>query len=398
MEVLCQLSPGEENQREQIDLVLSMHIPWRRIGYSEAYLPLLQKAEALAEELGESKKRLMIRSALGVYYIMRGGDPQLGWTFLESCLDHPELLQDDQVLIPVGSDLCLASHISGDYQRINQVAPTIIGLIERCRTQAEFYGKGINPYSQVLSIWGQSTGACGDFEQGRELCEKALSFALEINHPTTLVVVEIYYGGLFILKGDGPGIVKHFQEAIRYAEETQTVGALGFEWAFLGWGHCIMGQVRTGLDFAKKGLRIHQDLGLPYFLSACHLCCGMIHFELEELEEAQTHFEQGLQSALQNRERGFQAFTSLYLGWVKARKDPTQIKAAEEHIRQGITLYEELGLRAFYPVGYMILGAVYAESGRSEEALEPLKKAEAMFEEMGMDYYLGRTREILGKL
>ncbi len=95
MEVLCQLPPGEENQKEQIDLVLSMQIPWRRIGFAKDYLPLLQKAEALAEELGEDKKRLMIRSVLGLHYIYKGGDPQLGWTFLENCLDYPEILQED---------------------------------------------------------------------------------------------------------------------------------------------------------------------------------------------------------------------------------------------------------------------------------------------------------------
>jgi hypothetical protein len=94
----------------------------------------------------------------------------------------------------------------------------------------------------------------------------------------------------------------------------------------------------------------------------------------------------------------FQAVLKLYLGWVIARKDPTQIEAAEDFIRQGIIQLEELGIKAYYSTGYMILGAVYAESGRPEEALEPLKKAEAMFEEMGMEYYLDRTREILGKL
>ncbi len=38
MEILGQLPPSEENQREQIGLVLSMQIPWRRIGYSEETL------------------------------------------------------------------------------------------------------------------------------------------------------------------------------------------------------------------------------------------------------------------------------------------------------------------------------------------------------------------------
>jgi tetratricopeptide (TPR) repeat protein len=185
---------------------------------------------------------------------------------------------------------------------------------------------------------------------------------------------------------------------MRYAEESQVTVIQGYGRALRGLAHCLMGEFRTGLDLAEKGLRMHQDLGLPYFISLCHFCCGLAHFELGELEEAQTHFELGLQSALQNQEKANQAIIRLYLGWVMARMDPKQVEAAVEYIHQGITLYEELGFRACYPVAYMILGAVYAESGRPEEAQEHLKKAEAMFQEMGMDYYLGRTREIMGKL
>ena len=94
LEVLCQLPPTEENQREQIALVLSMGIPWGRIGFSEDYLPLLQKAEALAEALGDDKKSMYLRSALGIYFISRGGDPKLGWKYLEACADDSEIIQD----------------------------------------------------------------------------------------------------------------------------------------------------------------------------------------------------------------------------------------------------------------------------------------------------------------
>jgi tetratricopeptide (TPR) repeat protein len=239
---------------------------------------------------------------------------------------------------------------------------------------------------------------CGNFDQGQKLCEQALSFALKINHLPTLAYVEMCYGGVLLLKGDGRNAVKHIQGAISYAEESQTVVLLGVLWTFMGRAHCLMEQFRTGMDLAEKGLGMHQNLGLPFFLSACHVICGFVHFELGELEEAQTYYELGLQSALQNQEKANQAIIRLFLGWVMAGKDPLQIEAAEEVIRQGITQLEELGIRAYYPVGEMIQGAVFAESGRPEEALEPLKKAEALFEEMGMDYGLGRTREILGKL
>ena len=62
MQVLSQLPLTDANKREQIDLVLSMQVPWRRIGYSEDYLPTLRRREAFAEELGDEKKRVHIRS------------------------------------------------------------------------------------------------------------------------------------------------------------------------------------------------------------------------------------------------------------------------------------------------------------------------------------------------
>ena len=94
----------------------------------------------------------------------------------------------------------------------------------------------------------------------------------------------------------------------------------------------------------------------------------------------------------------WQGLSRIWLGRVVAKTDPTQIEAAEQHILQGISLLEELGIAAFYCLGYLWLGEVYAESGRREEALENLKKAEAMFQEMGMDYWLGKAQEALARL
>ena len=41
---------------------------------------------------------------------------------------------------------------------------------------------------------------------------------------------------------------------------------------------------------------------------------------------------------------------------------------------------------------------IYADTGRKEKALESLKEAETAFREMGMDYWLRRTQEVLKRL
>ena len=35
------------------------------------------------------------------------------------------------------------------------------------------------------------------------------------------------------------------------------------------------------------------------------------------------------------------------------------------------------------------------DAGQKEKAIEKLKKAESLYQEMGMDYWLNRTREVL---
>ena len=71
---------------------------------------------------------------------------------------------------------------------------------------------------------------------------------------------------------------------------------------------------------------------------------------------------------------------------------------AEECILQGIKICNELKIKPFSAQGYLFLGELYADSNKREKARENLKKAEGMFREMAMDYWLTRTEEVMGSL
>ena len=395
MGVLLKLPPAEENKKEQIKLVLSMSVPMRRIGYTEDYLPWLQKAEALAEELEDDRSRLFIRNRLGGYYIFKGGNSKLGWEYLESCREHPELIQDIEFVVSNGYELCSYSLILGNYQRVDRIAPTIIGLIENSQTQAEFHEKPYNPYSQIIAMWGFATGFLGHFDKGERLLEKALSFAEEINHRASLGSVQCLYGILLAFKGDGLSSIKMMKKAIKNYEASQTMVFVGQAWTWLGYGHWLIGDYGTALEFAEKGLKIHNDLDLPLSRSVSHWFCGLAHYSLGNLEEAGVQAEQALKYSLANNEKQHQGTSWRLKGMVLAKADPGQFETAVEHIRRANTIHEEVGILPWSGCGYFSLGEVYAESGRKEEALENLKKAETLFEQMGMNYWLGKTREVL---
>ena len=68
------------------------------------------------------------------------------------------------------------------------------------------------------------------------------------------------------------------------------------------------------------------------------------------------------------------------------------------HIQKGIQILERAKAKPAIAQGYLYSGELYLDHQENENALENLKKAEIMFTEMEMDFWLNRTREFLARL
>ena len=397
MEVLTQMNQSAENKREQIDLVLSMRGPMARIGDAVDYLPMLQKAERLAQESSEVTKLLQIRSALGVFYIYRGGNPQLGWRYLEECLEHEDMLENVILMVPIGFDLCTSSLLSGDWKRVNHIAPIIIDLIERSRTQSQFYDRNMSVYVCIFAHFAISTIGCGDIAQGERLFAKSYSIAQEINNLASRAYVE-WAQGIMLCFLDAEKAIGQLELAIQYLEESQNLLLQGVSWCWLGYAHCLLGDAKTGIDLIGKGFKLHTDLGVPYWQSFCHLFYSTAFFELGDTKMALMHAESAVQHAQKNNEKQVEGLSRAWLGRVMAKIEPAQPEAAEQVILQGIQQLEELGILTQSAMAHMWLGQINAEAGKREEALRTLKKVESMCREMGMKYWLGKATDALARL
>ena len=108
--------------------------------------------------------------------------------------------------------------------------------------------------------------------------------------------------------------------------------------------------------------------------------------------------EESLKLAQDANERVQEARSSIYLGKILGRANKLQYGEAEEHIVQGLRISDELKLKPILAGAYLHLGELYGDMGQAKKALETLKKAEGMFQEMGIDYWLRRTQEVLDKV
>jgi len=143
----------------------------------------------------------------------------------------------------------------------------------------------------------------------------------------------------------------------------------------------------------EKGLKMQMDIG--YHISFIHWFLSFVYSDLGNFNEAKVHAEQAVNLAQTSHQKYFEGCSLLQLGRTLGKMEGSQFNKAEEHILKGMKILDELGTKPFYAQGHLFLGELYASAGQKEKALETLKKAQVMFQEIGMDYWLARTRKLL---
>jgi len=397
--VLNKLPETEENNKLGIELRLLIAYPMTILGFPENSLDILQEGERLSKEFCDSRSLAKFYGWIGFYHSIKG-QPDLGMEYSESCFREAEKVKDIDLMASTAISLCGAYHFRGEhYTEMINVSSIVIALLEETRKQYESFGT-VNPYSMMHSYYSIAMDMMGDFKSGKKSYEKGLDFALEIKDLNALSLLELDEGlCLVIHKGDGENGIKLLQNAIRYCEEGQMLIILGMAWMGLGWGHYLLGKLETALDHVEKGLKIHSEAGLSYFLMSLYYCAlSMIHCDSGDLKMAQSDAEEALRLSQDNHEKWPEGLSRVLLGRTIGKGRKSQYAKAEEYILQGTNIFNEVQLKPLASQGYLYLGELHADNGQKEKALENLKKAEGMMQEMGMGYWLRRTQEVLERL
>ncbi|HUU63295.1 MAG TPA: adenylate/guanylate cyclase domain-containing protein [Dehalococcoidia bacterium] len=395
--VLNNMPQTDENKVNGINVRLILALVMQGLGYPEDSLQILQEGEKLSKDLGDERNLIIFHSNIGMCYTNKG-DLTQGIKYTENAYQGAEKLDEIELLAPIGVDLCVAYFWAGEFSQIAEVASKVIASLEKTSRESEYFGKPFNPYCALLALRGSALGYLGNFEEGEALCDKALRFSHDIANVVTIAFVEIYYSTLYAIKGDGRNGVQHAKIAVKYGEETGILTILAPAWYVLGWGYFLQEELETAIEYMQKGLEIQLSAGISPNLSSFYSALGLYYIESGDRENAIDCGKRALKLSCDNYERKNEALSKIHMGRILSKADISQGSAAEKYILEGIKIDEELKVKPGCSWGYLYLGELYADMGQREKALETLKKAEGMFREMGMDYWLRRTQEVLGRV
>jgi class 3 adenylate cyclase/tetratricopeptide (TPR) repeat protein len=386
---------NKEKKKDLLDIILLMRIPMALLGYPEGSFRFLMQGEGLAKEIGDTKPLASIHSMLGNYYTQTG-DYLTAIRYTEEGFEETLKAQDIDLMVPLGFPLCSTYHGLGQYKKIIDKMPEVIYLIEKRGRESEFFAISMNPYSCMCSFCGVAFAGLGRFEEGKAFMEKALSNALRTGDPATLGMTQVFYGLFFYSSnGDYTSAKVHFEEGIFYCEEAKWTWGVALALCLLGHVHLFLGDPETGRKKVEKGLHIWAETGVVQAISVGHGIMGDISLALDDLDNAQTSWEEALRLSCKNSEKGYEGLALVGLGKVLGKKEPRQKEKAEECFLAGLAIFHDLQMKPSYAQGLMFLGEFYLDRGNKEKALENLNEAEALFQEMGMDYWLDKTRTLL---
>jgi predicted ATPase len=403
-----QIPISKEIKKEKLQLILLMSLPLRLLGFPEDSLEIFKEGESISNELEDIISTTILEARMAVCYSHQGIHSD-ALRYAESAFEKASEIQNVDLIAPVGLNLCNSysnrapvglnlcnSYLnSGHIYKIVDVAPGIIKLIEKEKREPDFFNMPMNVYSAFCVYMGFGSGWLGHFKQGETFCEKGLQFALQLGEPRSIAYVELYYGQFLNTKGAWEIALEHWKNCIKYSEKINWLLALALAWLRLGEAVTHLGDPHTGLEYIQKGLKIQSSTEIKTQLAWYYCELGNSHLALGDLKNALDCVTNAYKLAYDNNEKLWQAYSSVLLGRILVKSDLSQIDKAEESILKGINIFEELRIKCFYPLGYLFLGEIYADTGQKDKARENLKKAERMFKEMGMDYWLVKTQAAL---
>ena len=148
----------------------------------------------------------------------------------------------------------------------------------------------------------------------------------------------------------------------------------------------------------EKGLKIQLDAGIEFWISQHYVFLSAVRFNSGDLKGALGFIKTALQLSQKNATKFMEGQSWIWMGRIVGRSEPSRKDKAEKYILRGINILEKLELKPFYTLGRFFLGEFYLDAGQREKAAKNLKKADGMFQEMGMDYWLCKAQRVLAAL
>src|SRR5262249_56278374 len=114
--------------------------------------------------------------------------------------------------------------------------------------------------------------------------------------------------------------------------------------ADLGYVYALRGHHAEGLALLRDALAAYESMKVDVLKPRLLVHLGEAYLLADQLDDAQAYAGQCLAYTRARGERGYEAYALRLLGEVGSRRNPSDLKTAEGHLREAGSLAADLGM------------------------------------------------------
>jgi tetratricopeptide (TPR) repeat protein len=391
---LARLPETPDRQAQAIDLRLDLRTSSVILGDWASVLEHLRQAESLAEALGDQTRQAVIAGSLAHYFYLMGQYEQ-----------GREAAQRSLEFATRGGDLAsgrLGRYVMGELlYALGDYEPAIAHFSKDIALESSNEpGRGrrdpvmLNPagWSVHDRRWlAQSLAEVGRFAEGIAVATEAVAIAEQADYQVGLTNALLALGFVLLRQGD-------VGQAVRVLERCAEVGRrlnIRVTWlscaTLLAGAYGLAGRGAEALEMLADPRAEPTQISPTGMLAESCLLAGSV-------DEARGLGPQELEFAHAQKARGREAWAHHLLAELVARREVTDVEAAEGHYRQALALASALGMRPLVAHCHVGLGKLYRRTGKPERARQHLATTVAMYRDMDMRFYMEQAESEMGGL
>ena len=371
-----------------IDLRLELRNPLVARGSFDRIIPVLREAAALAETHNDDLRRSRVAAYIAGYYWL-AGQHEAAIEAGENALKKAVTPADLAVLVTTRFYVGASRHSMADYGKAMEILQVNVESLGGPNAAERFGMAGLpSVLSRCIRAWSQSE--LGEFPAALAEAGEALAIAKASGHPFSIITASFVIAVVRLAHGNLAEAIGELERGLALCRaERMRIYFPAFA-VLLAQALALSGRAAEAVPMVQKALPAPTDA--IYFAPFAVVAASEVYLLAGQAGEAAKFGARALELAQRKRERGYEAWALRMLAEIAAHRDPPDAQVAEAHYVDALNRAEALGMRPLAARCHLGLGLLQARAGSGSEAGVKIEKAEAMFSDMGMTFWLARAR------
>ncbi|MEF8873368.1 MAG: tetratricopeptide repeat protein [Candidatus Thermoplasmatota archaeon] len=398
-----------------------------RLGAPKKAVELFEEEKDLADRIGEKEEKAQALHDFGSACI-RQGEYESAERYIQEAIDTREDIDDKEGLAISYNNIGILYNNKGELDKALEYHQLSLDIRKDI---GDKHGIGVS-LNNIGIIYEDK----GELDKALEYQERSLDIKKKMGDKRGTAASLNNLGIFYTDKGDLDKALDYHQRSLDLKKEIGDKRGTAASLNNIGIIYMDKGDLDKALEYQERSLDINQDMGDEHGLASTFNSMGDVYKEKGELDKAlekhkralelgrkiglkqaevvslfgliETRIKKGLvEKAREDAEEAVQIAENLgskleegmsHIVLAMAYREEEEWGDAEDEFKEAIDILKEIENKKKLSKAHYEFGSLWAARGEKDRAVEHLEKSLSMYEEMGMELGVKKTKELLDSI